>query len=163
MIARFADAEHGGFFSTSSDHEQLVARRKDLEDAPIPSGVVERRARAAAAGRADRRARPTRSRRPVGAARWCTRSPRATRRRSATCCRRSTSTSRRAREVALVGDAAGVGGARARSCASACRPRVVLAGGPGGATRRCRCWRAARRSTAARPRTCASASPAARR
>jgi uncharacterized protein YyaL (SSP411 family) len=38
MIARFADDEHGGFFSTSSDHEALVARRKDLEDAPIPSG-----------------------------------------------------------------------------------------------------------------------------
>jgi uncharacterized protein YyaL (SSP411 family) len=38
MIARFADDEHGGFFSTSSDHERLVTRRKDLEDAPIPSG-----------------------------------------------------------------------------------------------------------------------------
>ncbi len=38
MIARFADEEQGGFFSTSDDHEQLIARRKDLEDAPIPSG-----------------------------------------------------------------------------------------------------------------------------
>src|SRR3954470_16917480 len=38
MIERFLDAEHGGFFSTSSDHEQLVARRKDLEDSPIPAG-----------------------------------------------------------------------------------------------------------------------------
>jgi uncharacterized protein YyaL (SSP411 family) len=38
MIERFADAEHGGFFQTSSDHEQLVARRKDLDDNPIPSG-----------------------------------------------------------------------------------------------------------------------------
>jgi hypothetical protein len=38
MIERFADPEHGGFFETSSDHEQLVARRKDLEDHPIPSG-----------------------------------------------------------------------------------------------------------------------------
>ena len=38
MIERFADEEHGGFFETSSDHEQLVARRKDLEDHPIPSG-----------------------------------------------------------------------------------------------------------------------------
>ena len=35
---RFADPERGGFFSTSDDHEPLVARRKDLEDAPIPSG-----------------------------------------------------------------------------------------------------------------------------
>jgi uncharacterized protein YyaL (SSP411 family) len=38
MIERFADDERGGFFETSSDHEQLVARRKDLEDNPIPSG-----------------------------------------------------------------------------------------------------------------------------
>jgi uncharacterized protein YyaL (SSP411 family) len=39
LIARFADSERGGFFSTSDDHEALVARRKDLEDAPIPSGA----------------------------------------------------------------------------------------------------------------------------
>jgi uncharacterized protein len=38
MILRFADDEHGGFFETSSDHEKLLARRKDLEDHPIPSG-----------------------------------------------------------------------------------------------------------------------------
>jgi uncharacterized protein YyaL (SSP411 family) len=38
MIERFADNERGGFFETSADHEQLVARRKDLEDNPIPSG-----------------------------------------------------------------------------------------------------------------------------
>jgi uncharacterized protein len=38
MIERFADGEHGGFFETSSDHERLLARRKDLEDHPIPSG-----------------------------------------------------------------------------------------------------------------------------
>jgi uncharacterized protein YyaL (SSP411 family) len=38
MIARFADDERGGFFETSDDHEPLVARRKDLEDHPIPSG-----------------------------------------------------------------------------------------------------------------------------
>ncbi|MFL5782642.1 MAG: thioredoxin domain-containing protein [Thermoleophilaceae bacterium] len=38
MIERFADDERGGFFETSSDHERLVARRKDLEDNPIPSG-----------------------------------------------------------------------------------------------------------------------------
>jgi uncharacterized protein YyaL (SSP411 family) len=37
-IARFADDERGGFFTTADDHEQLVARRKDLEDSPIPSG-----------------------------------------------------------------------------------------------------------------------------
>ena len=38
MIQRFADEEYGGFFETSSDHERLLARRKDLEDHPIPSG-----------------------------------------------------------------------------------------------------------------------------
>jgi uncharacterized protein YyaL (SSP411 family) len=38
MIARFADPERGGFFTTSDDHEELIARRKDVEDHPIPSG-----------------------------------------------------------------------------------------------------------------------------
>ncbi|MFN2617412.1 MAG: thioredoxin domain-containing protein [Thermoleophilaceae bacterium] len=37
-IERFADDDGGGFFETASDHEQLVARRKDLEDHPIPAG-----------------------------------------------------------------------------------------------------------------------------
>jgi uncharacterized protein YyaL (SSP411 family) len=38
IIARFADPQRGGFFATASDGEQLIARRKELEDAPIPSG-----------------------------------------------------------------------------------------------------------------------------
>jgi uncharacterized protein YyaL (SSP411 family) len=38
IIARFSDPERGGFFSTPSDGEALIARRKDLEDTPIPSG-----------------------------------------------------------------------------------------------------------------------------
>jgi uncharacterized protein YyaL (SSP411 family) len=38
IVARFADAQRGGFFSTADDHEALVARRKDLEDTPIPAG-----------------------------------------------------------------------------------------------------------------------------
>ena len=38
IIARFGDPERGGFFQTSSDHERLVARRKEIDDAPIPSG-----------------------------------------------------------------------------------------------------------------------------
>ena len=36
-IERFADSERGGFFSTAADHP-LIARRKDIEDSPIPSG-----------------------------------------------------------------------------------------------------------------------------
>ena len=39
MIVRFADPEQGGFFSTAADGEALIARRKDLEDSPIPSGA----------------------------------------------------------------------------------------------------------------------------
>ncbi len=38
MIARFGDPERGGFFTTPDDGEHLGARRKDLEDSPIPSG-----------------------------------------------------------------------------------------------------------------------------
>jgi uncharacterized protein YyaL (SSP411 family) len=37
-LDHFSDPEHGGFFMTADDHEQLVTRRKDLEDTPIPSG-----------------------------------------------------------------------------------------------------------------------------
>jgi uncharacterized protein YyaL (SSP411 family) len=38
MLERFADEERGGFFATAADHETLVARRKELEDNPIPAG-----------------------------------------------------------------------------------------------------------------------------
>jgi uncharacterized protein YyaL (SSP411 family) len=38
LITRFEDPERGGFFTTPHDQEQLVARRKDLEDSPTPSG-----------------------------------------------------------------------------------------------------------------------------
>ncbi len=38
LIARFADAENGGFFSTAADGEELIVRRKELEDSPIPAG-----------------------------------------------------------------------------------------------------------------------------
>jgi uncharacterized protein len=38
MIERFGDSERGGFYSTSSDHEELIARRKEIGDHPIPSG-----------------------------------------------------------------------------------------------------------------------------
>jgi uncharacterized protein len=39
VVEHFADDERGGFFSTADDHEQLVARRKELDDSPIPSGA----------------------------------------------------------------------------------------------------------------------------
>jgi hypothetical protein len=38
IIARFADPDKGSFFSTASDGEALIVRRKDLDDSPIPSG-----------------------------------------------------------------------------------------------------------------------------
>ncbi len=38
LIELFSDAERGGFFTTAADHERLPVRRKDLDDAPIPSG-----------------------------------------------------------------------------------------------------------------------------
>ncbi|HEY2771072.1 MAG TPA: thioredoxin domain-containing protein [Solirubrobacteraceae bacterium] len=38
IVARFEDRERGGFFTTADDRSQLIVRRKDLEDSPIPSG-----------------------------------------------------------------------------------------------------------------------------
>jgi uncharacterized protein YyaL (SSP411 family) len=37
-VELFADDEHGGFFLAPKDGEQLVARKKDLFDHPVPSG-----------------------------------------------------------------------------------------------------------------------------
>jgi uncharacterized protein YyaL (SSP411 family) len=37
MIARFADEEQGGFFTTAGDQDTGFARRKDLDDSPIPA------------------------------------------------------------------------------------------------------------------------------
>jgi len=38
MIDRFHDNEAGGFFYTSHDHEEVIARQKDLQDNATPSG-----------------------------------------------------------------------------------------------------------------------------
>jgi uncharacterized protein YyaL (SSP411 family) len=38
MLGHFRDAENGGFFDTSDDHEQLIHRPKDLQDNAVPSG-----------------------------------------------------------------------------------------------------------------------------
>jgi len=35
---RFADTERGGFYYSASDAEQLIARHKELDDNPTPSG-----------------------------------------------------------------------------------------------------------------------------
>jgi uncharacterized protein YyaL (SSP411 family) len=37
MIARFADEDQGGFFTTAADQHTGFARRKDLDDSPIPA------------------------------------------------------------------------------------------------------------------------------
>jgi hypothetical protein len=37
-VELFADEERGGFYLSPADGEELVARKKDLEDQPIPSG-----------------------------------------------------------------------------------------------------------------------------
>lgn len=38
VLEQFVDAQGGGFFYTASDHEQLIARNKELTDSSIPSG-----------------------------------------------------------------------------------------------------------------------------
>lgn len=38
MIEHFYDADHGGFFYTSADHEALIARNKEIRDNATPSG-----------------------------------------------------------------------------------------------------------------------------
>jgi uncharacterized protein YyaL (SSP411 family) len=38
MLERFSDTENGGFFDTSTDHETLITRPKDIFDNATPSG-----------------------------------------------------------------------------------------------------------------------------
>jgi uncharacterized protein YyaL (SSP411 family) len=38
MLQHFEDKQRGGFFFTADDHEELIARNKDLHDASVPSG-----------------------------------------------------------------------------------------------------------------------------
>lgn len=38
MLDRFSDPDNGGFFYTAIDHEQLIARSKDVQDSSTPSG-----------------------------------------------------------------------------------------------------------------------------
>ncbi len=39
ILARFADRERGGFFFCADDHERLIARKKDVADASVPSST----------------------------------------------------------------------------------------------------------------------------
>ena len=125
MIERFADEENGGFFETSSDHEQLVARRKDLEDHPIPAGNSSAAYGLLRLGGAHRRARVRRPRRVRAAA-----SARA--RAEAPAGVRPPAPG--ARLPARAGEGGGAGGRRARAplervVRDAFRPHLVLAGG----------------------------------
>jgi hypothetical protein len=38
LLERFADTDHGGFFFTADDHEQLIQRPKSWQDEAMPSG-----------------------------------------------------------------------------------------------------------------------------
>ena len=38
LVDQFEDREHGGFFTTSTDHERLPVRLKDQHDGSTPSG-----------------------------------------------------------------------------------------------------------------------------
>ena len=158
MIDRFGDPERGGFFSTSDDHEELIARRKELGDHPIPSGNSRRRARPAAPRRPDRRARATSD---AGRGRLRASSPRPRRQHPEAFAhllraldfhlsptRRwpwSATTSSRARRA---------------SSAPRFRPHLVLAGGPEGSDAAGAAATARTQSTASRPPTSARTSPA---
>ena len=92
MIERFGDPERGGFYSTSADHEELIARRKEVGDHPIPSGnssaAMGLLRLAALTGERRYEARPPRASSPSSPS-----PPSSTPTPSPTCCEPSTSTS----------------------------------------------------------------------
>ena len=160
MIERFADPERGGFFTTAADRPLSFARRKDLEDSPIPSG------NSAAAFGLLRLARLSGSaeyeRHALGGCWRCwPRSPAAIRWPSATRCRPSTSHLARVREVAIAGSGPEARRAGRASSARAIAPMWCWPAGPRSEVPLLAGPRAA--STAGRPPTCASTSPARRR
>ena len=128
MITRFADPERGGFFTTAADHEQFVARRKDVDDVPIPSGnstaalALLRLARLSGESRYEQQAEGVlRLLAPVAAAQ-----PFA----CAHLLRAADFHQGPVREVAIVGEDAAGAGPLARAVRARFRPRLVLAGGP---------------------------------
>ena len=138
MIERFGDPENGGFFTTSHDHEQLIARRKDIGDHPIPAGQLVGGAGPAAPGRPDRRV-PLRG---VGRGSMKLFAPAAVRHPDAFGHLLQALDFHLAptREVALIAPAADNGSGRrpaslARVVHAGHRPHLVLAGGPEGSER----------------------------
>ena len=127
LLAKFADPERGGFFTTASDHPHLLVRRQDLEDSPLPSGNS-----AAALGllRLSRLSGEQRYEQAAGGI--LKRSgPVALRYPSAFGHLLQALAFERGpvREIALVGDAADGAGPMARAVRTHFRPRAVLAGG----------------------------------
>jgi uncharacterized protein YyaL (SSP411 family) len=126
-IERFGDPERGGFFTTAHDHEKLVARRKDVEDTPIPAGgsamAFALLRLSALTGEASYEEQALRVMRPLGGA--VARFPQAFGHLLQAMAFHLDST----REVALVGDDVSALAAVVRA---AFRPSVVLAGGDGG-------------------------------
>jgi uncharacterized protein YyaL (SSP411 family) len=134
MIELFADDERGGFFTTAHDHERLIARRKDVDDHPIPSG------NSAAAFGLIRLAALTGEheyeRRAVGVFRLFSRAAAQHPHALAHLLRGLDFHFASVKEVALVGPAGGDGlGELAAVVRSDFRPHVVLAGGPEGTER----------------------------
>ncbi|MGO9752341.1 MAG: thioredoxin domain-containing protein [Solirubrobacteraceae bacterium] len=128
MIARFSDPERGGFFTTAADREQFVARRKDLDDMPIPSGnsaaafALLRLARLSGEDAYERHAEgvlrllaPLAADQPLG---------------FAALLRACDFHLASVREVAIVGDDASGAGLLADAVRARLRPHIVLAGGP---------------------------------
>ena len=128
LIVRFGDPERGGFFTTATDVDGLPARRKDLDDSPIPSG------NAAAAFGLLRLARLSGESRYEDQALGVLRllSPMAARHPLAFghLLRAADFALAAVREVAIVGPAPGAA-ELVRAVRSALRPHLVLAGGEG--------------------------------
>jgi uncharacterized protein YyaL (SSP411 family) len=134
MIELFADDERGGFFTTAHDHEELVVRRKDLDDHPIPSGNA-----AAAYGLlrlAALTGEPEYERRAVGVFRLLQRAAVRHPQALAHLLGAMDFYFASVREIALVAPSVGDDlGELAAVVRSRFRPHVVLAGGPEGAER----------------------------
>ena len=156
MIERFGDPERGGFFSTSDDHEELIARRKEIGDHPIPSGnssaALGLLRLAALSGERGY------ERQAEGVLRLFAGPPLSHPEAFAHLLRALDFHLAPTKEVALVGE--DLGRAGRASSARACRPHLVLAGGPEGTDAPPLLARPAHGRRPRRPPTSASTSPA---